>query len=100
MFSHLYTQKAILKVVEGTDCYGVPQIKEERTIPCRIEFKNKLVLGQNGREVTSCGQLFTDYEVKIGDVLTIDNVDYTVEQAYWSVGLDGEYSLNQVYFAP
>ena len=99
MFSHLYRQKAILKVIGGRDCYGVPEIKEVRTIPCRIEFKNTIVIGQTGHEVSSCGQLFTDFDVKVGDIVTIENVDYTVEQACFSVGLDGEYSVNQVYFA-
>lgn len=99
MFSHLYKQKAILKVVEGRDSYGVPKIKEVRTIPCRIEFKNTIIIGQSGQETTSCGQLFTNSAVNTGDLITIDNVDYTVEQAYNAVGLDGEFSLFQVYFS-
>ncbi len=98
MFSHLYNETAVLKITDGCNEYGEAKITETINIQCRIEFKNTVVVGQNGNEITSSGRLFTDAEIKIGDIVTIEGLDYTVEQAFRSVGLDGEYGLNEVYF--
>ena len=99
MFSHLYKETAVLKSVDGVDSYGVSNVTGVCEISCRIEFKNTMIVGQNGHEITSSGRLFTDADVKIGDIVTINGCDYTVEQAFKSVGLDGEYALNEVFFA-
>lgn len=99
MFSHFYKQTAVLKVTDGYDEYGKPDIVETKEIACRIEFKNTLVVGANGQEITSSGRLFTDDEIKIGDIVCIDDEDYKVKQAFLSTGLDGEYAVNEVYFA-
>ena len=98
MFSHLFTQYAVLKITNGTDCCGIPIIKETLKISCRVEFKNTMVIGQTGREITSSGRLFTDTDVKTGDIIVIENKEFTVEQAFRSVDLSGEYCLNEVYF--
>ena len=98
MYSHLFKQTAILKVIDGADSYGAPIISEVRTIRCRIDFTAGIVVGAAGNEVSSSGKLFTEADVKVGDVVTVQNVDYTVLQACYAVDFDGNYAVTEVYF--
>ena len=98
-YSHLYTQKFNLKRTDGTDEYSMPKvIKEEKNIPCRITYKNKLIVASNGEQKTSEGNIITDKEVKVNDLIHLNGTDYKVISANPLYDFDNNLQGYQAYF--
>lgn len=58
------------------DGYAQPSFGAATTItPCRIEYENRMVRGQNGEEQSSSVTVYTDaiYGVQVPDVITLPN---------------------------
>ena len=99
IYTHLYTQKFTLKRVNGTDENSEPNIVETLVDePCKVEFKNRLILNAQGAQVSSQSKLFTDSEVSVEDIVNYNGKDYTVIQANPLYDLDGITQAYQVYF--
>lgn len=54
----------------------VAETKEN--LPCRIQRKNKLIISGNGQQKTSEGSVLTMQEAKVGDLITLNNKDYSI----------------------
>lgn len=97
-FTNLLTQNVILKKKNGTDSNGCIELGEDININCRIEFSSSVVIGSNAQQLTSSGRIFTEHEAELGDVLVIDNKQYTVIKVSPSFAFDGRSVLNEVNF--
>lgn len=98
-YSHLYTQKFNLKRTDGTDEYSMPKvIEEEKNIPCCITYKNKLIVASNGEQRTSEGNIITDKEVKVNDLIHLNGTDYKVISANPLYDFDNNLQGYQAYF--
>lgn len=98
-YSHLYTQKFDLKRTDGTDEYSMPKvIEEEKNILCSITYKNKLIIASNGEQRTSEGNILTDREVKVGDLIHLNGTDYKVIAANPLYDFDNNLQGYQAYF--
>lgn len=79
MFKHFLNQLFTLKIIDGTDEYCKPCVAETKeNLPCRIQWKNKLIISGNGQQKTSEGSVLTMQEAKVGDLITLNNKDYSI----------------------
>lgn len=88
LYTHLYNQTVLFKKVSSTDAYG-KAVTKDKTIKCRIEYKNKLITDSTGQQATSLGSLFTDEVISIGDIINTQGRDYKVIQSNPLVDFDG-----------
>lgn len=99
MYKHLMNQKFDLKRTDGTDENGKPDIIEEKKdVPCRITYKNKLIISSTGQQQTSEGNILTCQEVCVGDLVTVNKKDYEVIAANPLYDFDNMLQGYQVYF--
>lgn len=79
MFKHFMNQTFTLKVIDGTDEYSQPNIAETKeNLPCRIQWKNKLIISGNGQQITSEGSVMTMENAKVGDVIELEEKDHSI----------------------
>lgn len=98
-YSHLMNQKFDLKRTAGTDEYDMPKIEEDlKEIPCRITYKNKLIISSTGEQRTSEGNIITDKEVKLNDLIHLNGTDYKVIAANPLYDFDNQLQGYQAYF--
>jgi hypothetical protein len=98
MFTHLLNQTITLKVTNGTDENSAPIISSTKTgVKCRIDWKNSLVTTSQSRQITSKASiLFEEETAKIGDIVTINSIDYTVIQASPKYDFDANFIINEI----
>lgn len=97
LYTHLYNQTATWKQVSGTNEYN-ESIYSSKSINCRIEYKNKLIVTANGQQKTSLGNLTCDEAVSINDIINTQGRDYTVIQSSPLVDFDGITQVFRCYF--
>lgn len=79
MFKHFMNQTFTLKIIDGTDEYSQPNVAETKeNLPCRIQWKNKLIISGNGQQKTSEGSVLTMQAAKVGDLITLEEKDYSI----------------------
>ena len=79
MFKQFMNQSFTLKVVDGTDETGMPNITETKeNIACRISYKQKLILSATGQQITSEGSILTSETAKAGDIVVISDEEKAV----------------------
>lgn len=99
-YTNMLTNSAVLKTVNGSDSNAKPIIIAQEIIDCKIEFKNSLVTGTQGQELTSSGRLYTESVVKVDDLITIENKEYKAINVNPYYPIDGAFCvINEVYFA-
>lgn len=94
-YSHLLKQKITLKITNGTDENSAPIISETKTdVPCKIEYKNRLIVNAQSKEITSGAKIFLEEEtIKIGDIVTVNSKDYPILQAGPKYDFDGVFVI-------
>ena len=79
MFKQFMNQKFTLKIIDGTDADGMPEVIETKeNIACRIQYKNKLIISATGQQITSEGSILSMQSAKPGDLVQANGTDYTV----------------------
>lgn len=79
MFKHFMNQTFTLKIIDGTDEYSQPNVAETKeNLPCRIQWKNKLIISGNGQQRTSEGSVLTMQAAKVSDVVVIEETDHSI----------------------
>lgn len=79
MFKHFLNQNCTIKIIDGTDENSMPNVSEiKENLPCRIEWKNKLIISGNGQQQTSEGSVLTVQKAKVGDLVVIDEIDHSI----------------------
>ena len=98
LYSDILNQSLTLKVTNGTDENSNPIISSTKSkVPCRIEFKNRLIINAQSKEITSNARVFLEVEsVKVDDIVTINGKDYTVLQVSPAYTFDGEFDINAI----
>lgn len=82
MFKHMMNRTFTLKVVDGTDENGKPDVIETKeNQPCIITYKHKLIISATGQQQTSEGKVLTMQKIKVGDLVVIDGKEATVISA-------------------
>lgn len=66
------------------------------SIPCRFEYKRRMVRNKQGQEVISEATMFTEKPVKPDDLITFDNIDWVVITVANEVGLNGSVAFYEV----
>lgn len=91
MYKHMMNRKFTLKVIDGTDENGMPEVVEEKeNIPCMITYKQKLLISATGQQQTSQGKVLSMQEAKVGDQVVIDGTSFTVISANPVIDFDNK----------
>lgn len=99
MFKQFMNQTFTLKVTDGTDENGKPEVIETKeNIACRIVFKNKLIISSNGQQRTSEGSILSSIAAKVGDLVHINNNDYEVISAAPMYDFENNLQGYKIYF--
>lgn len=96
MISAYFNQSASWKAVIETDQYNEPTYADPADVDCRFEYKRKMVRNKEGQEVISEATLFTKSPIKPDDVITYDEIDWTILAVANEVGLDGTVEFYEV----
>lgn len=96
MISAYMNQSASWKAVTSVDEYNEASYTDPSNIDCRFEYKRKMVRSKEGQEVVSEATLFTKSAVKPDDVITYDEINWTVLAVANEVGLDGTVEFYEV----
>ena len=99
MFKQLMNQTFTLKITDGTDENGLPEVVETKeNIACRIVWKNKLIISSNGQQKTSEGSILSSIAAKAGDLVHINNKDYTIISAAPMFDFENKLQGYKIYF--
>ena len=92
-----YTNQLIqIKKIIGKDEYGDTQT-EIKTIKGRLQFKHKIVVNQEGQQVTSSATLYTKENLKLSDYIVYNNKEFKIIAISEIVNLNGEIEFREVY---
>jgi hypothetical protein len=97
-YSHLLNHKVTLKHVNGSDSNNNPVISDMEDIACRIEFKSGMIIGANGQQTSTTGRIFTEANIKSGDLIEFDGKDYSVVAVNPYYSIDASNVVNEVSF--
>lgn len=99
MYKHLLTQRINIQRIDGTDENGMPAIIEEKSnVPCKIWFKNKIIINSIGQQQTSEGGLIIQKEIYIGDVILFNNRQFTALSVSPLYDFEGKLQAYSVLF--
>lgn len=99
MFKQFMNQTYTLKITDGTDENGMPEVVETKeNIACRIVWKNKLIISSNGQQKTSEGSILSSEKAKAGDLVHINNTDYTIISAAPMYDFENKLQGYKIYF--
>ena len=87
--SEYLNQSITLKSKSSVNAYNEATYSSS-TISARFEYKRRMVRNNEGEEVLSTAQVFTETQVKPDDVLTFDSRDWQVVTVENCVDLDGK----------
>jgi len=90
MMSSYLNQTVSHKARTGKDEYNQSTFATAVDIPAKYEYSRKEVLNREGERVISESVCFTTVEVKAGDIITFDGIDWPVILATPERGLGGE----------
>ena len=96
MISEYLNQSITLKSKSSVNAYNESTYTNS-TIKARFEYKRRMVRNNEGEEVLSTAQVFTETQVKPDDVLTFDGRDWQVVTVENCVDLDGSVHHYEVY---
>ena len=97
-YTDLLNQTITLKVTNGTDENSNPVITQTLSnVPCRIEYKNRLIINAQSQQVTSGAKIFIEKEdIKICDIVTVEGKDYEVLEASPVYDFDNNFDITVV----
>jgi hypothetical protein len=95
MFSETYTQLITHKVKQSTDFHGNVTYASG-DILARVEPYVRTLLDAKGESFTSSSQIFSNAQIKAGDILVIDGVEKVVKIASSVSGLFGSHQHSEV----
>lgn len=78
------------QVQSGKDEYNQTSFSDAVDIAARYEYSRKRVINRKGEEVISEAVCFTEVEVKPGDVITFDGINWPVIFVSVERGLGGD----------
>lgn len=90
MISSYLNQTVSHQTKTGVDEYNQPTFSTAVDIPAKYEYSRKEVLNREGERVISESVCFTTAEVKSGDIITFDGINWPVIIATPERGLGGE----------
>jgi hypothetical protein len=90
MISSYLNQTVSHQARSGVDEYNQPTFSTAVDIPAKYEYSRKEVLNREGERVISESVCFTAVEVKAGDIITFDGIEWPVILATPERGLVGE----------
>lgn len=92
-------QDAVYRELTGHDGYGRPTYAPDIPLKVRWQFKQRLVMAANGKEVVSEADVWTPLSItpKADDVFVYRGKSYTVLNASEKVSIYGEESHWKLY---
>lgn len=96
MLNEYMNQIVTVKVVKGKDEYG-DLITETKQIKGRLQFKHKIVVNQEGQQVTSSATLYTKENLKLSDYIVYNDKEFKIIAISEIVNLNGEIEFREVY---
>jgi uncharacterized Zn finger protein len=96
MLNEYMNQVVKVKKIVGKDEYG-DLITETKDIKGRLQFKHKIVVNQEGQQVTSSATLYTKENLKLSDYIVYNDKEFKIITISEIVNLNGEIEFREVY---